>query len=157
MRVAVRRDISPAVIEKVKGAVAGHGNSLFAGAPNELAATIDAVRRTCPGSAANAAFIDCTLAALGQGVRPDELCQIGLANACEIVASSNQRSIEEHYQRKASDRAAAAIRSRLQEASQAAGFSSLSKELLSSDAALAGPRLTKHPGLDDGPGLEVPR
>ena len=99
-------------------------------------------------------IIDYMDIALRGGRSGEAAWQEALQTACQERVADCSRSVEEHYKRKASPKAAEQIRGRLEQGLRSQSFKSIAANLLERDGHSAVPRVvSKDRSLDAGPVL----
>lgn len=140
------------IVRRLLGA--GGEGSLFAGDRNALADQLESARAHCRGSASGNALLDGAVQAVLEGEVGDAAFDRAAAHCGEKIGESHNRSIEEHYQRKAGDRSARFMRGRLREAAALCEPAAIVRDIARSGTAPNhSARLDRHTGLDEGPPL----
>lgn len=115
---------------------------------------LEQLRDTCRGSAASNALIDCAVDAVNAGLTGKSAQIIVLKDAMAGYLLSANRSIEEHYLRKASNKDANFVRDRLDAAYQHCNFTRIANDMLTSRGRpSAVQNLPRNLGIDAGPPL----
>ena len=150
--VAIKRDFfAEAPLETVREILGGGKQaSLFS---DDRAEQLDAARQASR-SAVGTILIDCAIEAVADGLAGEAAFRSALASALEQHTRGEFRSIEEHYQAKASAYSARYLRDRLDAARQRIDFKGLSGEIATKGKQpLSKVHLAKRRGLDEGPPL----
>lgn len=128
--------------------------TLFAGDADALLDQLDMARALCRGSAAGNALIDGAVQAIREGAEGDTALEHAAEYCALKVAQSHNRSIEEHYQRKAGDRSARHVRNRLDEATTLSDVAAIARSRVNTPPRTPRPpKLERRTGLDQGPPL----
>lgn len=148
----LKNDLREAPLEAVHDILGGGKQaSLF---QNEQIEQLEAIRKICRGSVVSNILIDCAVEAVGDGLTGDSAFLAALANTCEDHARGQFRSVEEHYQREASQHSARYVRDRLDAARRQCDFKTVASEIASSaKPPRESLRMPRHTGVDDGPAL----
>ncbi len=152
---AVALEMADAPIDTVRRLLgAGGEGSLFAGDREALADQLERARAQCRGSAAGNALLDGAVQAVLEAAVGDAAFERAVEHCAEKIVESHNRSIEEHYQRKAGDRSARFMRDRLREATAICQSAVIAREIACSGTLPnRPPRLDRHTGVDQGPQL----
>ncbi|ABA03530.1 conserved hypothetical protein [Nitrobacter winogradskyi Nb-255] len=147
---ALKRDILEGPLKAVRDIMGG--DSLF---PSMRIEQLEALRASCPGSAAATQLIDCAIVAVQNGKVGDPGAQAAVQMALEGTMHSALRSIDEHYQREAGSRSSGYVRERLDAARETVDCGALARELLTpgKPPKRRSVNLRRHTGLDEGPAL----
>ncbi len=115
---------------------------------------LEVLRETSSGSAAANIVIDCAIDTLNAGITGKPACIIVLKDALAGYLFSANRSIEEHYLRKAGSKDANFVRNRLDAAYHQCNFDNIASDMLT---GRGGPSINKNlprnVGIDSGPPL----
>jgi hypothetical protein len=124
----------------------GGQNSLFR---DQKTSDLEALRRLHAGHGMGHVVIDCAVQLANKGKSGSEAAVEAVANALAIWGARHVRQIEEHSYRKASQRRANNIVSRLEQGISSIHHGALARQLLKLDGAAAKKR-EKQNDLDDG-------
>lgn len=150
--VALKRDFFAEAPLKTVRDILGGGKqaSLFSDDRNEQ---LEAARQSSRSAVGNT-LINCAIEAVSDGLSGEAAFQSALANALEEHARGEFRSIEEHYQDKASAYSARFVRDRLDAARRQSDFTGLASDIAAHGRQpLGNVQLEKRRGLDEGPPL----
>lgn len=110
------------------------------------------LRQTFSGNAMSATLLEFLDIAVHDGKSGQAALRAAITRTMIDQSARCARQVEEHYLRKAGRQNARRVRQRIDEATQAVDFGSLTNELLDRDSKSAR-RAKKHDGVDDGVNL----
>jgi hypothetical protein len=141
-RIDVPQNLARSVCE-----IFGGQKSLFR---DQTTSDLDALRRLHAGHGMGQLLIDCALQLASKGKSGPEAAVEAAANTLAVWSSRHTRQIEEHYCRKASQRRADNVRTRLEDGISSVQHGALARQLLKLDGGAAPQKPQKQTGLDDG-------
>lgn len=150
--VALKRDFfAEAPLEAIRDILGGGKQaSLFS---DERAEQLEAARHSSRSAVGNT-LINCAIEAVADGLSGEAAFRSALANALEEHTRGEFRSIEEHYQDKASAYSARFVRDRLDAARRQSDFGGMAGDIAThGKQRLSDVQLEKRSGLDEGPPL----
>ena len=148
-QIALKRDFRNVPLSEVRDIFGGcEQTSLF---QEDRQSHLEAARRTCRGSVAGNALIDCAQEANALGLTGDEAMKFALANAIDANAHASFHQIEEHWCRN-DPQSTPSLLERLRKAHNHCSLPDLCNELINgNNVGVRALKMPKRSGVDEGP------
>lgn len=149
--VALMRDFQEVPLSQIREILVGSAQTSLVN--EDKFGQLEAVRRTCRGSAAANVLIDCGIEAIGKSTWGGTAFKLALTEALASHLRAVNRQIEEHC-RRIQPSSTANIRERLQNARSLCEFRAIASGLMSEEPGKGRDlKLQKRTGVDEGPRL----